>query len=185
MEAAVPVVMIDKTGRVASEQITVDEAVLALHGHWRQLHGLALGILGDRDGAQDAVQDVLVAIIRRGKGFDDVAGAFRYARTAVVNNCRSVLRRRITAQKYLRLLPREVVAPAADDGVLLNDGTARVLALFDALPLRQREVVTLRYLDNLTDNEISRILRVSTSTVRSNASRALATLNRTIEGTTS
>ena len=81
--------------------------------------------------------------------------------------------------------PAALMAPPAGNGVLLNDGTARVLALFDALPLRQREVVTLRYLDNLTDNEISRILRVSTSTVRSNASRALATLNRTIEGTTS
>jgi RNA polymerase sigma factor (sigma-70 family) len=177
-------VMTDKTETAASEQLTVDEAVLVLHGHWRQLHALALGVLGDRDAAQDAVQDVLVAIIRRDRGFTDGTSALRYARTAVVNNCRSVLRRRVTASKYLRLLSGNDVGLPADEGVLLSEGTARVLALFDALPLRQREVLTLRYLHDLTDEEISTTLHVSTSTVRSNASRALATLNRTIEGTT-
>ncbi|MEV6520345.1 SigE family RNA polymerase sigma factor [Longispora sp. NPDC051575] len=63
---------------------------------------------------------------------------------------------------------------------------ARALA---ALPPRQRTVLVLRYYADQSDAEIAETLGVSTITVRSNASRALAKLRlspevTTLEGTT-
>jgi RNA polymerase sigma factor (sigma-70 family) len=48
-----------------------------------------------------------------------------------------------------------------------------------ALPPRQRAVLVLRYYEGLDDTEIAGVLGTSAATVRSHASRALATLRRT------
>jgi len=50
------------------------------------------------------------------------------------------------------------------------------------LPDRQREVLTLRYLADLSDEEIARTLGIGEGGVRSAASRGLATLRRTLGG---
>ena len=44
------------------------------------------------------------------------------------------------------------------------------------LPRKQRAVLVLRYYEDLPDAEIADLLGVAASTVRSNATRALATL---------
>ena len=49
----------------------------------------------------------------------------------------------------------------------------------EALPPRQRTVLVLRYYEGLTDAEISEVLGTPPATVRSHASRALATLRDT------
>jgi len=49
----------------------------------------------------------------------------------------------------------------------------------EALPPRQRTVLVLRYYEGLSDAEISEVLGTSPATVRSHASRALATLRDT------
>ena len=169
---------------VVAGPLRADEAVEVLHAHWRPLHGLAMSVLRDVHAAQDAVQDAIVAIIRLEPTFTDEAAALRYARTTVLNNCRSMLRRTATARDHLRLVGREGVAAPADEPLLRTESTRRVLHLFDRLPVRQREVLTLRYLHHLTDQEISTLLEVSHSAVRTAASRALATLSRRLEGST-
>lgn len=161
---------------------TGDEVVaLLLDRHWPGLHGLAVNMLRDRYAAQDAVQDAFVAILRVGPVFADEAAAVRYARTAVLNNCRSQLRRTRTARKHLQLV-REPVSGPADERFLADESTARMLAMVDALPARQREVLVLRYFAHLDDHEIATTLGISTSTVRSTASRAAAALSRIVEG---
>jgi RNA polymerase sigma factor (sigma-70 family) len=173
--------LVERVELAADGELSVSEAAVLLHENWRSLHGLAVSVLNDRDEAQDAVQDVIVAIIRRGRGFEDPAAAMRYASAAVLNRCRSVLRRRGTVYRYLRRERRDETAAASDERVLLDEASSRILALFDTLPQRQREVLTLRYLHGLTDQEIGAVQRIAAATVRSNASRALANLTRTMK----
>lgn len=60
-------------------------------------------------------------------------------------------------------------APGAD---LRQD----LLAALQRLPHRQRAVVVLRYLEDLSDDAIARLLRCSPVTVRTQAGRALVKL---------
>jgi RNA polymerase sigma factor (sigma-70 family) len=161
---------------------TGDQVVsVLLHRHWSGLHGLAVNMLRDRDAAQDAVQDAFIAIIRRRPVFDGENAAVRYARTAVLNNCRSQLRRLRTARKHLQLV-REPTTGPADERFLANEATARMLAVVDALPAPQREVLVLRYFAHLDDHEIAATLGISNSAVRSTASRATAALSLELKG---
>lgn len=162
------------------EPLTLDEALEAVRAHWSSLHAMARSLLRDTHLAQDAVQDACVAMIKHQPEFLDEAAVLRWTRTVVLNGCRSGLRRRVVARRYLRTL-RDETAPAAEDVAVVNEADARVLALLSDLPARQREVLTLRYLSQLDDAEISAVTGISPGAVRSTASRALATLSKRLE----
>lgn len=76
-----------------------------------------------------------------------------------------------------------IATDAADSGVLLAEEHREVLAALAALPTRQREVLVLRYWGELSEREIAETLGISTGTVKSSASRAIATLNAALERT--
>jgi RNA polymerase sigma-70 factor (sigma-E family) len=65
------------------------------------------------------------------------------------------------------------------------DERERTLTALRTLPPRQRAVVVLRYYDDLSEAQIADVLGCSVGTVKSHASRALATLRRVLEETTS
>jgi RNA polymerase sigma factor (sigma-70 family) len=95
-----------------------------------------------------------------------------YARTAVLNACRSVLRRRA------RRLPSARAAPiwSAESSVVLAEERREVSEAIARLPRRQREVLVLKFYLDLPDQEIAVALGVSRGTVSSTASRALTAL---------
>jgi RNA polymerase sigma-70 factor (sigma-E family) len=91
-----------------------------------------------------------------------------YARRAVVNECLSHLRRRRPET------PTGEVPDRAVPEVELPDlGTALA-----GLPDRQRAIVALRFLDDLSVAEVGRLLGISDGTVKSQTARALETLRR-------
>ena len=53
-----------------------------------------------------------------------------------------------------------------------------MLGLLATLPRKQRAAIVLRYYESYSDAEIAAVLRCGTSTVRSQISRALATLRQ-------
>jgi RNA polymerase sigma-70 factor (sigma-E family) len=130
---------------------------------------LAYLLIGDLADAEDVAQEVLEELYRKWPDLrQDTAMA--YARTAVVNRSRSLLRRRAVARRFApRLAQPEHAAPAASDDGWLWD-------LVQALPRRQREVVVLRYWCDLSEADIARVLGVSSGTVKSSAHRAHAQL---------
>jgi RNA polymerase sigma factor (sigma-70 family) len=73
-------------------------------------------------------------------------------------------------------------APAADEPSLRSADQEAARRALAALPSRQREVLTLRFLADLTDSEIADATGMSAGHVRSAASRGLATLRGTLAG---
>jgi RNA polymerase sigma-70 factor (sigma-E family) len=135
---------------------------------------LRYGVLLTRDPeqARDLVQDVLARVIPRWKRIGAVDEPYAYVRAMITNEYLSWLRRR-----KLRTVPLNDEAldvPAAEPADRIE--RADLWRRLAVLPRKQRAVVVLRYYEGLTDGEIADVLGCRASTVRSHASRALATL---------
>ena len=144
--------------------------------NWHQLVRLAVLLVDDVASAEDVVQDAFVALHRKAGTLRDPAAAFAYLQASVLNLSRSVLRRRITARKHLKVAEPDE-APAADGAVLLREEHDAALAAVRRLPPRQREVIVLRYWAGLSERDIATTLGISAGSVKANASRAMATLH--------
>jgi RNA polymerase sigma factor (sigma-70 family) len=62
--------------------------------------------------------------------------------------------------------------------VLTGEEHRSVLAALRELPARQREVLTMRFYLQASDEEIAQVMGISASTVRSTSHRALAALGK-------
>jgi RNA polymerase sigma-70 factor (sigma-E family) len=151
------------------------------HAHWRYLVRLAVLLVDDVHSAEDVVQDAFVALHRRSGSLRDPEAALGYLRAAVVNRSRSVLRRRQVARKHLKVAEPEAGA-SADQDVLIRDEHRAALAAVGALPRHQREVLILRYWSGLSEREIAQTLGIAQGSVKSAASRGIATLQRVLGG---
>ena len=130
---------------------------------------VAYRVLGDRDEAADIAAETLARAYARWGRVED--GAPAWVSTVAGRAAVDVVRRRITARRYLR---RSRPAHASsDDSPELRLDLQRALL---ALPVRQREVVVLRHLADRSEAETARALGLSPGTVKSHSSRGLAAL---------
>lgn len=89
---------------------------------------------------------------------------------------------RVATNLAIKATRRRGVEPTPN-AVDPNDALVLRLALIDALgrlPRRQREAVALRYLADLSVDEVARTLGVSAGTVKQSVHRALRTLRTTL-----
>jgi RNA polymerase sigma-70 factor (sigma-E family) len=147
--------------------------------HWRSMVRLAVLLVDDLASAEDVVQDAFVALHRRSEALRDPNAAIAYVRTSVVNLSRSVIRRRQTARRHLRVAEPEATPPADHDVLLRDEHRAALVAVHD-LPSRQREVLVLRYWADLSERQIAQTLGISAGSVKSAASRGMAALHRVL-----
>ena len=95
-----------------------------------------------------------------------------YVRRILVNTYASWWRRKWHGERPTDELPERAVPDAADAAGTSHD-------LWDALarlPRRQRAVVVLRYFEDLTEAETAQVLGCAVGTVKSQTSKALASL---------
>ena len=151
---------------------------------FRQHHGelvrLATILVQNRETAEDLVQDVFTALQGRAGGLTRPDDALPYLRSAVLNRCRSALRRQAVARRFGDLRGTDYgLTQASVEAELVRDEDRRaVLAALAALPLRRREVLVLRYYLGLSEAEIAKTLGISPGTVKSSSARGLAALGR-------
>lgn len=135
---------------------------------------VAYQLTHDRAAAQDVVQDALLQVYgslrRRGGAPDDWYG---YLRRAVVNEYVRGQRRRASSEIVTDALPERPASDRLENQVADREQLWQALA---ALSYRQRAVLVLRYYEDLGDREIAAALGCRQATVRSLASRGLATL---------
>jgi RNA polymerase sigma-70 factor (sigma-E family) len=139
-----------------------------------ELTRYATALTGDPHLAQDVVQDVLIRLRPRWAG---IAAPGAYARRMITNEYFSWRRRR--SVRDVVLSPPDVLTemgPVTGDFSAEIDERDAVMARLSTLPRKQRAAVVLRYYENFDDTEIAAVLGCRTSTVRSQISRALATL---------
>jgi len=140
-----------------------------------RLFTLALLICGQhRAEAEDLLQGVLERAYRRWPRICRDGDPARYVRKMLVNAS-------VDRWRRLRRMP-EVPVPSPDAGLTVADQAAVVadqdelLRALATLPVRQRAVIVLRYLEDLSEAQTSAVLGCSEGTVKSQTSRALARL---------
>lgn len=144
---------------------------------------LAVIMLGDRSAAEDVVQDAFCGLYRRWQLLDDHGKALPYVRSAVLNGCRSQLRTRIRAERRAAASSAEFnVAASAEDGALLAEEHAEVLAALRKLPTRQREALVLKYYLDLDETDVAAAMGITAGTVKSTTSRAITALGKLLRG---
>jgi RNA polymerase sigma-70 factor (sigma-E family) len=144
--------------------------------HHEQLLRIAFLLSGDDRLAEDLVADAFAKAYRHlARGRVDDPGA--YLRRAVVNGWKRQLGRLVRDRERARRL-RIGWDPAFEDASVERD---RVLAALATLPARQRAVVVLRFLDDLSEADTAAALGISPGAVKTHSHRALARLRTVLE----
>jgi len=136
------------------------------------LQRLAHLLTGDVHTAQDLVQTSLAKLYLAWDRLADRDNVDAYARRILLNEHRSAWRRPWRRREVLTDEPPERGSAAEE-----YDGRREAVWRFVAtLPPRQRAVIVLRYYEQLSEVETADVLGISVGTVKSQASRALASL---------
>jgi RNA polymerase sigma-70 factor (sigma-E family) len=138
----------------------------------RELRGTAYLMCADWHRAEDATQEALMRLYVAWPRLEHGTGLRRYARKAVVSAVLDQGKRPWRRERAVDDVPA-VTVPDASSGV---DDRRAVLAALATLPPRQRSCVVLRYYADLSVEETAAVLEITTGTVKSQTSRALASL---------
>ena len=138
-----------------------------------ELFRLAVVLTGDLTAGEDLLQAVLEKVYARWSAGHPPDNPDAYTRTALVHAARRLWRRRSADRELLVSEPPETAMGDAGTDDLLRVALLHVLA---TLPLRQRAVIALRYLEDRSEAETASILGCSVGTVKTHAHRALRRL---------
>jgi RNA polymerase sigma-70 factor (sigma-E family) len=149
--------------------------------HYAELLRLAVVMLGNREAAEDAVQEAFVALHRHWRSLRDPEAAEAYLRSAVLNRCRSWVRRQVSqrAPRPLMLVPEH--EKSAEDTTVGRDEVGSLVAAMRTLARRQREVLACRFVLELSVAETAQLLDMSTGSVKAHTHRGLQALQQRIE----
>jgi RNA polymerase sigma-70 factor (sigma-E family) len=159
---------------------SADTAITELYGaHYRPLVRLAVLLVHDISTAEEVVQDSFVALHAGLHRLRDSEKALAYLRAAVVNRSRSVLRHRVVVDRHAPKPTPDM--PSAEHGALTLIERSAVVSALAGLPVRQREVVVLRFYGDLSEAQIATIMGITRGAVKSHTSRAMAALRSVLE----
>lgn len=128
---------------------------------------------GDRHAAEDLVQTALAQAFVAWWRIREPAAREAYVRRILVRTAVRRTRRRAWRSEELVAEPPDDPANDPSEPV---DQRLTMWPWLQALPTRQRAVLVLRYYEDLSEEQIAEALGCSRGSVKSHASRALATL---------
>jgi RNA polymerase sigma-70 factor (sigma-E family) len=129
-------------------------------------------LTGDRHAAEDLVQTALAKLYLSWDKVQRQDSLDGYVRRIMVNENNSLWRRGWKRREHTReVVPDTEHVDTYDDGV-----RGALWEVVQTLPRKARAVVVLRYYEQLSEAETADALGISVGTVKSQASRALATL---------
>jgi len=161
-----------------------------VRGHQKRLYRLLLAMTRDPDEADQLTQETFVRAFRHRDAFRGDAAAGTWLTRIAINLVRD--RSRSGAWRFWRALFRRdgdaaVEAEQVPDGA--PDPQRQVLARRDAeavgcavlkLPVRQRAAFTLRYVEEMTLEEIAASMGCEVGTVKAHLARATAAVRREV-----
>lgn len=162
-------------------RLTRDEAVSELFDrHYAPMCRLAYAILGDAALAEEMVMEALLKTFSGWGRLRDTDRVDAYLRRAVVNLCRSKIRRKVIERRVNETIHHRDERKAPDWDPERHETSRLVWRAVLGLPERQRACVVLRYFEDLPEAQIAEVLDCSVGTVKSQLSKARAKLQGTL-----
>lgn len=127
-------------------------------------------LTGHEEAARDLLQSALERVARRLASIREPQALEAYLRTAMATTAANNRRRFWSRERATGYLPEQAVeAPDTDTRLVL-------VAALRRLPPEQRAVLVLRYFEDLSEADTAATLGIPVGTVKSRASRAVASL---------
>ena len=148
--------------------------------HYPRCARIAVRILGNREDAEEAIQDAFLRAFKALGDYEDRERFSAWLTRILVNQCRTVLARTKRRDAlFAELDPRRldfIVAAEPDEGTW-----AELENVLGQLPAEQREAIVLKYADDLTYEEMSRITGAGESALKMRVQRAFARLRALLQ----
>jgi RNA polymerase sigma-70 factor (ECF subfamily) len=148
--------------------------------HYPRCARIAVRILGNREDAEEAIQDAFLRAFKALGDYEDRERFSAWLTRILVNQCRTVLARTKRRDAlFAELDPHRlefIVAAAPDEGAW-----AELENVLGQLPAEQREAIVLKYADDLTYEEMSRITGAGESALKMRVQRAFARLRALLQ----
>jgi len=140
----------------------------------RKLYGYAYRILRDKEGSEDAVQEVFVKLWKMTTKLEEYESVEALALTMVKNYCIDQLRK----QKYVEPADASSFSmfkdpePTPQDKLERSETAVLIHRIINNLPVIYREIIQLRDIEELSYEEIAEKTGMNINTLRVNLSRA-------------
>lgn len=146
----------------------------------KQAFAVAYRVLGQREDAEDLVQEAFVAALQHIDSFDERRD-FRPWLLRIVAN-RALNARQYRERRRTEALPEEAAAatPSPTADVERHELEQRIRQALETLPERQRTIVQLSSFDGLSSADIGEILKIPAGTVRWELHQARRALRETL-----
>ncbi|NJL54340.1 sigma-70 family RNA polymerase sigma factor [bacterium] len=156
------------------------EAFRELYRHYSpRVYSYIAARINNRQDAEDLTSETFVRVLEglptfeyRGNG-SFAAWVFRIAYTTVQQRYRQTTRRRWVSLDFLPLQDKSV-SPV--EHVFQQETSQELQQLIETLSLRRREIIYLRFYAELSNQEISKVLKLDERTVASHLSRGIRDL---------
>ena len=155
--------------------MTKSELEILFKTHYAAMFRLAVSLLYDADEARDVVSDVFASLLDGGIAIksDNARG---FLLTCVRNSCINVIRHKQMRERFMKLYSNraEPLADGPDDSLTLNELREYI---DNNLPPLSRRIFTLRYLHDMTCQQVAETVGVSRVTVHHHLSQSMEKIN--------
>jgi RNA polymerase sigma-70 factor, ECF subfamily len=176
----------------AAEPSDVELAILVQKGnaqafdklvgrHMQKAFGVAFRLLGQREDAEDLVQETFLAALQKIDSFDTQREFSPWFYRILVNRCLNA--RKSRGRRSTVELPSEVVSAVASPLVQTerSELKSHLRRAMELLPERQRTIVNMFDLEGFSSPEIAEVLGISDGTVRWHLHQARRVLREALE----
>ena len=167
----------DQIARAAAGDRLAQSALVNRHMPvvWR----VAFRMLRDRQEAEDVTQETFLRAWKMLPEWEGRSKLSTWACTVAMNLCRDRMKKK--APVLMETLPeREAGELPPEQALHQKQAGARISALIDALPERQKEALTLSALEGMGNKEAAAAMQVSVEALESLLSRARRTLRQAL-----
>lgn len=160
-----------------TEQLIAElERIVAERQNW--LFRFAYMRIGNREDAEDVVQEVLLGVFRRLQEKTKIGSVDQYLIRSISNACTDYFRRK--PMKIVSLDKAEHISVNESDRQI-HEEYMRINKLLDSVPEEQAEIVRLKCYDELTFKQIAELLDIPEPTAKSRYRYAIMHIQQMIK----